>query len=407
MAHALLQEAVYKNPLASWDGLLERLFTVWFHRFVYNQIWEDPRVDLAAMELAPGMRVATIASGGCNVLNYLTAQPVHITAVDLNPNHAHLTRLKCAAAQHMPDHHAFYAMFGLGSDRSNLTAYERFLQPYLPAETRDYWEGPDLFGRRKLDIFRKGLYRHSLLGRFIDTLHWLGRRIGCDPSRLMTATSVEEQRRLFDAHVAPAFDAAVVRWIGRLPFVLYSLGIPPSQFAVLRRECDGNLAALCRERVRRLACDFPLADNYFAWQAFGRRYDHIGGRAVPDYLRAEHFEALRERARRVETRLISMTDMLRQRPPQSFDRYVLLDAQDWMDAAQLTALWEQIARTARPGARVIFRTAGAESPVEAALPEALRARFVYEAERSRALGAQDRSAIYGGFHLYRLAEGPA
>ena len=48
---------------------------------------------------------------------------------------------------------------------------------------------------------------------------------------------------------------------------------------------------------------------------------------------------------------------MRLRPRESFDRYVLLDAQDWMSDAELTELWGEITRTARPGARVIFRTA--------------------------------------------------
>ena len=39
-------------------------------------------------------------------------------------------------------------------------------------------------------------------------------------------------------------------------------------------------------------------------------------------------------------------------PAASFDRYVLLDAQDWMGDADLTKLWSEITRTARPGARV-------------------------------------------------------
>ena len=52
----------------------------------------------------------------------------------------------------------------------------------------------------------------------------------------------------------------------------------------------------------------------------------------------------------------NFTDFLAQKPP-SVDRYVLLDAQDWMSDAQLNALWTEITRTAAPGARVIFRTA--------------------------------------------------
>ncbi len=46
-------------------------------------------------------------------------------------------------------------------------------------------------------------------------------------------------------------------------------------------------------------------------------------------------------------------------PAHSMHRYVLLDAQDWMNAEQMTALWTEIDRTADTrDARVIFRTAG-------------------------------------------------
>jgi S-adenosylmethionine:diacylglycerol 3-amino-3-carboxypropyl transferase len=40
-----------------------------------------------------------------------------------------------------------------------------------------------------------------------------------------------------------------------------------------------------RERVRRLVCDFPFTDNYFAWQALGRGYGPAGT-ALPPYLEA-------------------------------------------------------------------------------------------------------------------------
>ena len=97
MANVLLERAAHTRPAATRRGALERLFTLMFKGFVYNQIWEDPDVDLEALALGPGHRLVTIASGGCNVLNYLAADPERIIAVDLNPNHVALTRLKLAA----------------------------------------------------------------------------------------------------------------------------------------------------------------------------------------------------------------------------------------------------------------------------------------------------------------------
>jgi S-adenosylmethionine-diacylglycerol 3-amino-3-carboxypropyl transferase len=81
---------------------------------------------------------------------------------------------------------------------------------------------------------------------------------------------------------------------------------------------------------------------------------------------------------------------------------VLLDAQDWMTDEQLNELWSEITRTARPDARVIFRTAGEATILPGRVKADILGRWNYDAERSRILGYMDRSAIYGGFHLYQL-----
>ncbi len=155
-------------------------------------------------------------------------------------------------------------------------------------------------------------------------------------------------------------------------------------------------------RLERLACGFPLESNYFAWQAFGRRYQGAAG-AVPPYLAAAHFDMVRARVGRVDVRHGNFIDHLESLPPASRDAYVLLDAQDWMTDAVLNRLWAAILRTARPGARVIFRTAAEESMLPGRLAPEILARFTYDAERCRAWTERDRSSIYGGFHLYALA----
>jgi S-adenosylmethionine-diacylglycerol 3-amino-3-carboxypropyl transferase len=99
---------------------------------------------------------------------------------------------------------------------------------------------------------------------------------------------------------------------------------------------------------------------------------------------------------------MSMGDYLDSCPPASLDGYVLLDAQDWMNDADLTDLWTQITRTARPGARVIFRTAADERLLPGRVPADVLEAWEYQAERSREFARRDRSSIYGAFHLYRL-----
>ncbi len=382
--------------------MLERLFTFAFSGLVYPQIWEDPRVDMEALRLGPDKRIVTIASGGCNVMNYLTRGPERITAVDLNPAHVALLRLKLAAIGALPTHEQFFRFFGHADETTNVALYDRFVAPQLDAESRAYWESRRPLGGRRIDLFARNVYRFGLLGRFIGGVHLIARLYGKNPRRMLEASSLEEQRRLFEETLAPVFETRLVRFLTRMPVSLYGLGIPPAQFAHLSEASGGDMAGLLKGRLERLACDFPLDDNYFAWQAFGRGYDRDKRRAVPPYLLRDSWETVRDNAGRVDVHHASMTDHLATRPEADLDGYVLLDAQDWMTSEQMTDLWREITRTARPGARVIFRTAGEDSPLEAALPAEIIGRWHYDARASSEHTARDRSSIYGAFHVYTL-----
>jgi len=401
MANLLLEKAAHQRPANTRRGALERLFTLMFQGFVYNQIWEDPDIDLEALALQPHHRLITIASGGCNVLNYLAANPAKIIAVDLNDNHIALTRLKLAALEKLPGYESFFRFFGEADDKANRDAYDAFLANTLDASTRRHWEKHiPLYGRR-INMFARNLYRHGLLGRFIGVLHVVARLHGKKLRHVLDARTIADQRRAFDRHIAPLFDYKSVRLLAKSPVSLYALGIPPAQYDELVASTNGNAIAVLRERVERLACDFPIQKNYFAWQAFGRGYDVEHKNAVPEYLRRETYEKIRRRADRVEVHHASLTDFLRAQPPQSMHRYVLLDAQDWMNSDQLAALWSEIDRTAdMRDARVIFRTAGPHSPLPRKLPPSLLAPWRYLEAESRAWHARDRSSIYGGFHVY-------
>jgi S-adenosylmethionine-diacylglycerol 3-amino-3-carboxypropyl transferase len=401
----LLKAAVRQSPALSRQGLLERLFCYWFSGFVYNQIWEDPRVDIKAMALEPGHRLLTIASGGCNICHYLLAGAGEVAAVDLNIHHVNLSRLKLEAARRLPDHAAFFRFFGQADHQDNPADYARHIREHLPQDTRDYWDSRTFpLGRPRIALFTRNLYDHARMGRFLGILRGLCRLRGKDPARILAATNQAEQREVYQRELEPLLTSLPARLLARFGVLVFSLGIPPQQFRALRSECSSGVLDEYRERVERLACAFPLSDNYFAWQAFGRRYDQANRQGVPDYLKPENFGRLKAGAAKARVIQASLDEFLANRPERSLDRFVLLDSQDWMTPKAIAGLWEKIARAAKPGARVIFRTAGKASPVEQALPPGLRARFIYEHEISRELAAQDRSCIYGGFHLYRLAE---
>lgn len=406
MTTTTLHSAVQSEKLSSRKGLLQKLFALWFDAFVYNQIWEDPRVDIEALKIDGEARILTISSGGCNAMNYLVQVPEAVTAVDLNRHHIYLLNLKIAALEHLPSYEKFFCFFGVGKGENTHTDYLRYIRPHLDRETRDFWEsntlgGGYLYGDRISFFTNGGLYEHSRNGYFLRFFHRLARLFGCRPDEVLKAGSPADQIRLYDRFVDPFFDSFVIKTLGKLPVTMFGLGIPPQQYDELKKEvATGSVIDIYRERTRRLACEYPISENYFAWQAFGRKYDTVGRKAVPEYLKEENFAALKAAVVRLRTKIGSATDEINANDHGTYNRFVLLDAQDWMNAETMNELWSAIARKARPGSRIIFRTAGAETPLPSRLSPDLLARFHYEKETSEKLFKKDRASIYGGFHLY-------
>src|SRR4029077_11134586 len=155
------------------------------------------------------------------------------------------------------------------------------------------------FGRRRIGLFARNFYRYGLLGHVLGAGHTLARLHGLDPSIVLRARTLDEQRALYEQRLAPIFEKPLVRCLLKQPASLYGLGIPPTQYQALAADSPLGIGAILSERVERLACDFAIADNYFAWQAFGLRYAPGPTPALPPYLQRQNFDAVRNRSSRV------------------------------------------------------------------------------------------------------------
>lgn len=406
LARKQLAETVRAKKFWSVQGALEKLFVFWFDGLVYNQIWEDPRVDIEGLRLNRDSRLLTISSGGCNTLNYLTVQPQSIVAVDVNPCHLALTRLKLAAVEHLPTYEDLFRFFGCADDEMNLINYQVYLRDKLDEQTRQFWEGGTWLRRRlrvpRIKYFTRNLYNFGSMGLFLRFFHGLAKIKKVDARAVLNGCSREEREVLYEQYCEPVLNSFPVTMLAKVPFFLYSLGIPPAQLERIKTEESRDILCVYQDRVKRLLCEFPEEDNYFAWQAVARCYDTVERRAVPDYLKAEHYPVLKSNVHRVRTYLSTLTAFLLTQPDNSLNRFVFLDAQDWMTPDRINELWMEVARVGQPGSRILFRTGGSEPVVENALTPELRARFFYEEELSRELFRRDRSAIYGGLHVYEL-----
>jgi S-adenosylmethionine-diacylglycerol 3-amino-3-carboxypropyl transferase len=392
----LIADAVRNSRGEGEATVWDRLFAFWFRRLVYTQIWEDPVADLAALQLPLGSTIVTISSGGCNALSYLTARPAQVYAVDLNEAHLSLLKLKLAGIRALSGYADFWQFFGEAASPSNAGLYRDRLRPLLDAEARAYWDKRNIFGRHA--FFTDGFYRHGMLGRFIGLAHLLAKVAGIDLSALLNGKPDSRQRIEALNRLDRMFHSPLARLITGTPALLFSLGIPPQQRALLGG--DAPLNEVLHQRLLRLINGHPNETNYFAWQALHRAYPGPGDRCLPPYLQACQFERMRNGAGLIIPVHANLRRFLESLPAREVDAVILLDSQDWMAPEEIRALWNAIDRTGSDNVRVIFRTAGVESPLESAELASLRQIWHRDEERSAVGFAQDRSGIYGGFHCY-------
>jgi S-adenosylmethionine-diacylglycerol 3-amino-3-carboxypropyl transferase len=338
-----LKAALLRHKAFSKEGLSERLFGLLFSGLVYPQIWEDPDLDMQAMELEPHHRIVTIGSGGCNMLAYLSRSPGTIDVVDLNPHHIALNKLKLSAFRHLPARADLSASRrnpashnsrpSTGSSRQSRRHHAQLLErPHVarppprhrvrpqhlqdrparplhrrrpPARPRPRRQPRPVSPRHSRSTNSASSSTRKIAPLFEKACRALDhqpqeRRCSASAFRRSNTTNCKPRRRQFDrAGAAPPSGKA------RLSF--------PDAGELLRL---AGLRPPLRRRRRRPAADLPEAG------------------------------ALRSDPRQCRSRQrpppASFTELLAGKPAASRDRYVLLDAQDWMTDQQLNDVWSEI-----------------------------------------------------------------
>src|SRR6266550_5102697 len=388
----LIADEVRKRGTWYEETVWDRIFAFWFRRLVYTQIWEDPEADLAALRLPVGSTIVTISSGGCNALSYLTARPAQVYAVDLNEAHLSLLKLKLAGLRAFSTYAEFWQFFGEAASSANSQLYRERLWLMLDADTRAYWDKRNIIGRPRHAYFTDGFYRHGMLGRFIGLAHLLAKFARIDLEALLNGKKDAPERIEALDRLHHLFHSPLARLITGTPALLFSLGIPPQQRALLG--AGAPLNEVLQERLLRLINGHPNDTNYFAWQALHRSYPGPGDRCLPPYLQRSQFARMRDGAGLIIPVQANLRLFLESLPAREIDAVILLDSQDWMATEEIRALWNAIDRTGSNKVRVIFRTAGAGSPLERTELASLQHVWRRDDERSEIGFELDRSGIY-------------
>jgi len=106
--------------------------------WIYNVSWEDPRMDHRVFHLGEDDHIVTIASAGCNVLDYII-EGAEVTAVDFNLCQINLTELKMVAILNI-EYEQFFEIFSMSNMDLLRELYPTKLRPHLTQASVEFWD---------------------------------------------------------------------------------------------------------------------------------------------------------------------------------------------------------------------------------------------------------------------------
>jgi S-adenosylmethionine-diacylglycerol 3-amino-3-carboxypropyl transferase len=352
----------------------------------YAQCWEDTDVLLEALAIRPGDACFSIGSGGDNTLAMLSREPGRVVAVDLSPAQIALIELKAGAFRLLAYREAL-ELAGIAPGTRRLALYDHISTALSPFARR-FWDARRALIEAGVSAAGKFEQYFGLFRRFVLPLVHTHREIDA----LFVPRDAEERRRFYEG----CWNNRRWRALFRLFFsraVMGRLGRDPRFF----RYVQGPVAARVLARTEHALVDLdPSANPYLRWIVYGRFAQRL-----PYVWREENFEAIRRNVDRLELRVASVEGFLDAAAERSFDRFNMSDIFEYISEAATEAVFDSIARCARPAARVAYWNMMAPRR----RPARLAARLHTLEDESRRLHERALTFFYGAFQVDEASVG--
>mmetsp|Transcript_67 Transcript_67/g.346 ORF Transcript_67/g.346 Transcript_67/m.346 type:complete len:693 (-) Transcript_67:970-3048(-) len=292
--------------------------------WLYSCFWEDTSIDRRVLNLKDDDHVITIASAGCNVLDYLI-EGAEVTAVDFNVTQIALVDMKKVCIQ-LLSFEDFFAIFA-SQDIDVLRKHYPELKKHLLPASVEFWDG-------FLPNCKSILYSGSsgqlawFLSRFCFPLAGLGWIVEC----VRNETPKEEFIRIAQDH---EMQLKMMAWL--VDTVLYRFsclfaGVPKRQLD-LGAHRPNSLERVLQHIIYNT--DLCRDNHFYAGYLLG----YWTETNCPRYCRREHYEKLREsinagKLHLVHGTFVSACEAAKGRP---FTVASLLDHMDWMPIPDISS----------------------------------------------------------------------
>lgn len=349
-----------------------------FDAIGYSTVWEDELVLDEGLTPRPGERALSITSGGCSTLQLLHHDVGEVVSLDFNAGQSALLELKMVALQHL-DPDALWAFLGLGPSPTRAATYAA-LRPSLSDDARAYWDAHAEHVAAGVTLVGK---QDRFIHLFARLLGWVQRRSTIEA--FFGQPDLEAQRRFLDARLG----GVAWRALSRVLLSRFALdrAFHRAHFA---HSTEVDPAGAFRRSAERALRDVFIGDNFYLYYAAHRSYP--SRTRCPRWLADGAREQIRSRLARVRIVTDEFERFVFSQPDASFDLFNLSNIFDWVSDSAFQTLAAQLARIARPGARLVYWT-NVVNPVRR-LDRAGVPTFVHDAPRSEALFSRSRVTGY-------------
>jgi S-adenosylmethionine-diacylglycerol 3-amino-3-carboxypropyl transferase len=354
-------------------------------KLYFAQVREDPLLEIDALEPSPERTIVCVSSGGCTALSLLARGAGRVVAVDLNSTQNHLVALK-AAALHSVDRGNLIAFLGAGemNPAVRLANYAG-LRWSLGGAATAYWDANE-------SMIARGVLNAGVSERFIRVVAKVIRAVVHRESRidrLLACRTLDEQRELYRAE-----------WNNRRWRMLFAVLLNRRMFdraydpLFFENVINPSFAAHFRKLLKHALCEIPVATNYFLHHMLRGEYPVGIDGGLPPYL---------EPAPLMWTGNLELVDggvaeFLATCDDDSVDGFALSNICEWLNDGQISELFSQVVRVAKPGARLCFRNFVGHTEV----PAAFRSVVIEDRDAGRAAISRDRSCLQSRIAICRV-----
>ena len=350
----------------------------------YSQCWEDTTLLKKALAITSDDIVLSLTSGGDNMLALLLQKPKKVLSIDINPIQNYLTELKLQSPKVL-NHEQYLEFIGVHASKKRLDYYDK-VSRLLTQEAR-LWFG------NNIDVIEDGVIHSGKFEKYINRFRRYVLPLVHSKrtvSRFINQSNVQDQITFYDN--------VWNTWRWRFFFGIATNSSLLQKYArqtgVNTNQTD-NVSYL--KRLEQCIYRSHLKTNYYLCYALSGEY----GKSLPDYLLEKNYPTFKKcNFDACEFKHEDLLIFLQDTSDNSITKFNLSDAFEFIPTEEAVRIWQEIVRTAKNGAIIVYWC----NQIEHTPPQELKQNVIRKAGLESELQEQDRLYFYRSFHIYTVTK---